>query len=46
MNLLEYTGRNVFLTGKAGTGNNFLQNITKTTTKRNIVVAPTGVKRN
>lgn len=41
---VQYTGRNVFLTGKAGTGKTtFLQNITKTTTKRNIVVAPTGV---
>jgi len=41
---VQYTGRNVFLTGKAGTGKTtFLQNITKTTTKRNIIVAPTGV---
>ncbi len=41
---VQYSGRNIFLTGKAGTGKTtFLHNITKTITKRNIVVAPTGV---
>ena len=38
------THRNVFLTGKAGTGKTtFLQNIVKNTNKNAIIVAPTGV---
>lgn len=38
------TGRSVFLTGKAGTGKTtFLKHITKTTSKRFVVLAPTGV---
>ncbi len=38
------TSRNVFLTGKAGTGKTtFLQNIVNKTNKNTIVVAPTGV---
>ncbi len=38
------TSRNVFLTGKAGTGKTtFLQNIVDKTNKNTIVVAPTGV---
>ncbi len=38
------TGISLFLTGKAGTGKTtFLQHIYKTTTKRCVVVAPTGV---
>lgn len=41
---VEYTGKNIFLTGKAGTGKTtFLQNLKIKTTKRMIVVAPTGV---
>ena len=41
---VENTGKNVFLTGKAGTGKTtFLHNIKKTSSKRSIVVAPTGV---
>ena len=41
---LEYTGVNVFLTGKAGTGKTtFLQNLRIRSPKRMIVLAPTGV---
>ena len=41
---VEYTDRNVFLTGKAGTGKTtFLHNLKKSTHKRMIVTAPTGV---
>jgi len=41
---LEYTGVNVFLTGKAGTGKTtFLRNLKERSPKRMIVVAPTGV---
>ena len=41
---VEATGRSVFLTGKAGTGKTtFLRHITHSTTKRFVVLAPTGV---
>ena len=41
---LEYTGVNVFLTGKAGTGKTtFLRELKRRSPKRMIVVAPTGV---
>ena len=41
---VEATGRSVFLTGKAGTGKTtFLRHITQSTTKRFVVLAPTGV---
>jgi DNA-binding transcriptional ArsR family regulator len=41
---VEYTDRNIFLTGKAGTGKTtFLQNLKKKTHKRMIITAPTGV---
>ena len=41
---IKATGRSVFLTGKAGTGKTtFLKYITKTTAKRFVVLAPTGV---
>lgn len=43
-NFIQYTGQNVFLTGKAGTGKTtFLKNIKENSPKRMIVVAPTGV---
>ncbi len=41
---LHYTNQNVFLTGKAGTGKTtFLKNLRKSSPKRMVVVAPTGV---
>ncbi|MBN2172837.1 MAG: helix-turn-helix domain-containing protein [Bacteroidales bacterium] len=41
---VQYTNRNVFLTGKAGTGKTtFLHNLRKVTPKRMVIVAPTGV---
>lgn len=41
---VKATGRSVFLTGKAGTGKTtFLKYVTKTTSKRFVVLAPTGV---
>ena len=41
---VQYTRRNIFLTGKAGTGKTtFLRNLQQHTRKRLIVVAPTGV---
>lgn len=43
-NFLQYTGVNVFLTGKAGTGKTtFLQRLKRVSPKRMIVLAPTGV---
>ncbi len=41
---VKATGRSVFLTGKAGTGKTtFLKYVTQTTSKRFVVLAPTGV---
>ena len=41
---VEKTNKNIYLTGKAGTGKTtFLQYIKNTTFKRSVVVAPTGV---
>jgi len=43
-NFVQYTNRNIFLTGKAGTGKTtFLHKLRKETHKRMVVVAPTGV---
>lgn len=43
-NYAQYTHRNIFLTGKAGTGKTtFLRQLEQETNKRMIVVAPTGV---
>lgn len=42
--LIEYTNRSIFLTGKAGTGKTtFLNDFVKRTKKKHIVVAPTGI---
>ena len=41
---VEHTGRSIFLTGKAGTGKTtFLKTVVEESTKRTVVVAPTGV---
>jgi len=41
---VKYTNKNIFLTGKAGTGKTtFLHNLKNNTPKRMVVVAPTGV---
>lgn len=43
-NFVRYTNKNIFLTGKAGTGKTtFLKNLKINSPKRMIVVAPTGV---
>jgi GTPase SAR1 family protein len=43
-NFLHYTNKNIFLTGKAGTGKTtFLKNLKNNSPKRMVVVAPTGV---
>ena len=44
LNFIENTDRNVFLTGKAGTGKTtFLHQVKSSSLKRMVVVAPTGV---
>ena len=41
---VKYTGKSIFLTGRAGTGKTtFLKYIAQTTSKRFVVLAPTGV---
>ena len=41
---VEHTGKSIFLTGKAGTGKTtFLKTVVENTSKRLVVVAPTGV---
>lgn len=42
--LVENTNRNIFLTGRAGTGKTtFLNNFVRKTRKKHIIVAPTGI---
>ncbi len=42
--IIEHTGVNLFLTGKAGTGKTtFLHSLSESTAKRHVVLAPTGV---
>ena len=44
LDFIEKTDRNLFITGKAGTGKTtFLHKIKETSLKRVVVVAPTGV---
>lgn len=44
LTLIKYTSQSVFLTGKAGTGKStFLHYLTKTTKKKFVVLAPTGI---
>ena len=43
-NFVQYTNKNIFLTGKAGTGKTtFLKSLKTKSLKRTVVVAPTGV---
>ena len=42
--IVETTGANLFLTGKAGTGKTtFLKNLRKHSSKRMVILAPTGI---
>lgn len=42
--IIEQTGVNLFLTGKAGTGKTtFLRQLSESTSKRHVILAPTGV---
>lgn len=44
LNFVQFTDKNIFLTGKAGTGKTtFLHHLKKISNKRMVVVAPTGV---
>lgn len=44
LNLIQYTRRSVFLTGKAGTGKStFLRYVCEHTKKKHVVLAPTGI---
>jgi ATP-dependent DNA helicase PIF1 len=44
LSFIDYTNQNIFLTGKAGTGKTtLLKKIKETTTKKMVVLAPTGV---
>lgn len=44
ISFIEYTNQNIFLTGKAGTGKTtLLRKIKETSTKKTVIVAPTGV---
>ena len=44
LQIIQFTRRSLFLTGKAGTGKStFLRHIAKTTHKKHVVLAPTGI---
>lgn len=44
LQIIQFTRRSLFLTGKAGTGKStFLRHIVATTKKKNIILAPTGI---
>ena len=44
LQIIQYTRRSLFLTGKAGTGKStFLRHIAETTKKKNVILAPTGI---
>jgi hypothetical protein len=44
LQIIQYTRRSLFLTGKAGTGKStFLRYIAKTTKKKYVILAPTGI---
>ena len=44
LQIIQFTRRSLFLTGKAGTGKStFLRYIAATTKKKNIILAPTGI---
>ncbi len=44
LQIIQYTRRSLFLTGKAGTGKStFLRHIAATTKKKHVILAPTGI---
>ena len=44
LQIIQFTRRSLFLTGKAGTGKStFMRNLAATTKKKHIVLAPTGI---
>ena len=44
LQIIQYTRRSLFLTGKAGTGKStFLRHISETTKKKHVILAPTGI---
>ena len=44
LQIIQYTHRSLFLTGKAGTGKStFLRYISQTTKKKHVILAPTGI---
>lgn len=44
LQLIQFSNRSVFLTGKAGTGKStFLRHIASTTKKKHVILAPTGI---
>ena len=44
LQIIQYTRRSLFLTGKAGTGKStFLRHIAANTKKKHIILAPTGI---